>query len=967
MPTTIRSGLAASSGIQGTQNAVVVTNVVIGSATAFQPQPSLNPCPANWSCQDIGNPITVGDQSLSGSTYTVKGAGNDIWSSLDTFHYVWQQIAGDVTVNARVISQTNTDSFAKAGLMMRLNTDNASANYAVFVTPSNGVIVQYRNFSGFTSFEEASVTGTAPAYIQISRFGNAFTAYTSSDGTNWSFIPGSTVTIPNLSGTISAGIAVTSHNGGTLSTATFDSVSITNSSPSPADVCRDTWTCENIGFPTPSGDQALHQNIWTIDGGGADIWETIDSFRYIYQDISGDGTISARIVSQTNSNDWAKAGMMVRLTNDQSSPYFGVFKTPTNGVIIQYRLTEGGGSHQISAGINSSPVFVQINRNGTTYSASTSNDGITWTVIPGSSIGISSLSGTLLAGMAITSHNTVDSSQVVFDNVIINGQVASSGCPVNYTCGDIGSPTLSGSTSFNNNTFTLNGAGNDIWTTDDQFQYAYQALNGDGEIVAKVNSQTNTNPWAKAGVMIKESVTPGSKYVLMAVTPSNGLRMQYNFTGEQNGGSYTFPIWVKVKRIGNTFKTYSSSDGTNWIQVGTTNLAMNNNATAGLFVTSHSGNQLSIATFSNVTIASVSTGVPSPWTDSDIGQPAIPGSAYFSGGIFTVNGAGDDIWTTDDKFNYVNQPLNGDGSIIARVTSQANTDPWAKAGIMIKESTVSGSKYVLLATTPNNGLRMQYNFTNEQNGGTYIFSNAWMKLTRSGNTFTTFKSTDRLNWNIVGSTTLSMNTNATVGLFVTSHNGAALGNATFDNVTVSLGGALPGGWSHVDIGSPSLSGSAGFNNGTFTITGAGNDIWQNMDQFQYAYQSITGNTTIISHINSQTNTDPWAKAGIMIKESTVTLSPYILLSVTPGNGLRTQYNFTSDISDGAYSFPHWVKLTRVGNTFTSYISINGTTWSQVNQATLNINASATAGLFVTSHNGNQVSTAAFDNTSITNP
>ncbi len=90
------------------------------------------------------------------------------------------------------------------------------------------------------------------------------------------------------------------------------------------------------------------------------------------------------------------------------------------------------------------------------------------------------------------------------------------------------------------------------------------------------------------------------------------------------------------------------------------------------------------------------TVVPYPWTDSDVGNPAMPGSASYSNGVFTVNGGGADIWGGTDQFNYVSQPLTGNGSIVARVTSQSNTDPWAKSGVMIKQSTATGSNYAML-------------------------------------------------------------------------------------------------------------------------------------------------------------------------------------------------------------------------------------------------------------------------------
>ena len=96
-----------------------------------------------------------------------------------------------------------------------------------------------------------------------------------------------------------------------------------------------------------------------------------------------------------------------------------------------------------------------------------------------------------------------------------------------------------------------------------------------------------------------------------------------------------------------------------------------------------------------------------------------PGSASYASGVFTVNGGGADIWGGSDQFNYVSQPLTGNGTIVARVTSQSDTDPWAKAGVMIKQSTTSGSSYALLGVTPGNGIAFQYGFNTTVSGGSY--------------------------------------------------------------------------------------------------------------------------------------------------------------------------------------------------------------------------------------------------------
>jgi len=168
-----------------------------------------------------------------------------------------------------------------------------------------------------------------------------------------------------------------------------------------------------------------------------------------------------------------------------------------------------------------------------------------------------------------------------------------------------------------------------------------------------------------------------------------------------------------------------------------------------------------------------------------VGSPGVAGSASYASGVFTVNGGGSDIWGSSDQFNYVSQPLTGNASIVARVTSQSDTDPWAKAGVMIKQSTASGSSYALLAVTPGNGVNFQYGFNSSTSGGSYAFPNAWLKLTRTGNVITAYSSPDGTTWTEVGAADVSMTDPVTIGLFNCAHNGGALNTATFDNVSVT--------------------------------------------------------------------------------------------------------------------------------------------------------------------------------------
>lgn len=166
----------------------------------------------------------------------------------------------------------------------------------------------------------------------------------------------------------------------------------------------------------------------------------------------------------------------------------------------------------------SAPHWVRLNRTGDTFVTSESVDGSTWTVV---ATEVLPMASEVFIGLATTSHLDGTLTTAEFSSVSMTG-----GQGTWYNT-DIGNVAAAGSATENTpSAFTITASGNDIWSSNDECHMAYQLLTGDGEITAKVDSLVLTHEWAKAGVMIRETLEPNSANVFMYVSGSNGSRAQ---------------------------------------------------------------------------------------------------------------------------------------------------------------------------------------------------------------------------------------------------------------------------------------------------------------------------------------------------------------------------------------------------------------------------------------------------------
>jgi uncharacterized repeat protein (TIGR03806 family) len=184
--------------------------------------------------------------------------------------------------------------------------------------------------------------------------------------------------------------------------------------------------------------------------------------------------------------------------------------------------------------------------------------------------------------------------------------------------------------------------------------------------------------------------------------------------------------------------------------------------------------------------------LPPPWQDLDIGNTGFAGTGSLSGATFSIQASGDDIWNNADAFNFIYQPLNGDGQIVARVATLQATDGWAKSGVMIRETLNPDSSHASMFISATQGASFERRLatggasTDSTIGANTMVPPYWVKLVRAGGTFTGYASSDGINWTLVGSDTVPMAGAAYVGMAVTAHNNSVLSTSTLDNLQINI-------------------------------------------------------------------------------------------------------------------------------------------------------------------------------------
>jgi RHS repeat-associated protein len=860
------------------------------------------PLPSSWQDRDVGAVGVTGSATFANGTFTAKGSGTrTTYGTYDQMHFIYQPLLGDGTIVARVVS-TAGSTYPQAGVMIRETLDTASTN-ALVQYWSSSVSFWDRPTTGGSTTNQAGGSVTLPYWLKLVRSGNTFSGYSSYNGMTWTQI-GTSQTI-TMAQNVYIGLAVSSYVNTTLSTVTFDEVSISTPSTPPPTITNvsattgsvgsqveingsgfgatqgnslvslnnvplivnswedasiqvtipagaisgyfvvsvapsmnssnpvfftvtsqpltSTWLDQDVGQVGFAGSATYTNGTFTVKGSGTNTtYGASDQMHFVYQPLSGDGTIVARVVSATGST-YPQAGVMIRETLDPAS---------TNA-LVQYwssatsfwdRPTTGGSTTHQTASSVTLPYWVKLVRSGNTFSGYSSYNGMTWTQI-GTSQTIT-MAQNVYIGLAVCSYSNASLATATFDNVSISSTAAPAPVitSVSASTGSIGSQVL------------ITGSG-------------FGTSQG-GSLVTLNNVATTVNSWTNSSIIISIPTGSTSGFLVVSVAP-----------------------------------TMNASN----------------------------------AVFFTITAQPLS----SPWLDQDVGPVGIAGSATYTNGTFTVQGSGIQISANSDTMHFVYQPLSGDGTIIARVVT-ATGSTYARAAVMIRETLDPASKSAFVDYS-SSAVHFLYRASTGASASLSGYNTGmslpyWLKLIRSGSSFYSYASADGVNWTQIGpSQSVTMAQNVYVGLVMCAGDmyNSTLDTATFDNVSLTIGTTPV-----VTGTSPSL-GAVG---SSVTITGSGFGTTQGTSTLTFNGITATSisswsSTQIIATVPSAApagtgpvvvtvgpNTSPSTVAFDVIKPAITSIAPpaaqtfsYITLTGT-GFGTSQDSRFVSFAGAAAHAF-----------------------------------------------------------------
>ena len=495
-------------------------------------------------------------------------------------------MSGDVDVSLRVASQSLSQEWARAGVMIRATLETGAPYAATLITAGHGYAFQRRLASGTTTTYTNGNAGAAPGWVRIRRTGSLFTAYRSSDGQTWTAIASASV---SMNDQVYVGIAVSSFPTTPAAAVVADSFTVTEVAPvnqppavsltAPASGATFTAPAAIALAANASDPENQLSRVEFYSGTMLIGTDTAAPYSFTWPGVPA-GTYSLTAVAYDAGGLSAQSGAVAVTVTAPNQPPAVSLTAPANGATYTAPAT-------IAIAANAADPENQLTKvefySGATLlgTDTTAPYTFTWAGVPA---GTYSLQAVAYDAGGLTGTTA---------SVVVTVTTAPGPLPAGQQAADIGAPAIAGTTSYSSGVYQISAGGGDIWVMADRFHYVYQQVSGDMDVSLRVASQSLSHEWARAGVMIRATLETGAPYAATLITAGHGYAFQRRLasgttTTYTNGNAGAAPGWVRIKRTGSLFTAYRSSDGQTWTAIASDSVSMNNQVYVGIAVSSYS-------------------------------------------------------------------------------------------------------------------------------------------------------------------------------------------------------------------------------------------------------------------------------------------------------------------------------------------------------------------------------------------
>ncbi len=762
------------------------------------------------------------------------------------------------------------------------------------------------------------------------------------------------------------------------------------------------WTSQDIG--TTGGSASESGGMWTITADGWDIWENSDGFHYVYVPMSGDGQIVARVIDiGTGSDGWARGGVMIRETLEPDSKHVTITLTAGEGggKELLCRPSTAGNSFSAYGGTSvSPPLWLRLVREGNSFTGYYSEDGANWVQQPDSTVIDGDLTtnpvklemaADVYIGLCFTSHIEGVMRTYTFDNVSLK-------LPVTAL-----NPTPADGAIHPETWASLGWApGHTAVSHDVYFSGNFDDVNDGTPEAFQGNQDSTFLVIGFPGFPFPDGLVPGTTYYWRVD------EVEADSTTIHKGNVWSFLIPPKTAYDPNP------ADGAKFIDPDV-ELSWAEGFGAKLHTVYFGDN------FDDVNNAA--GGLPQGTTTYTPGPLKMAKTYYWRVDEFDViDTYKGDIWSFTTEGG-VRSPDPANGAVDVEHTPVLTWSPGVYAAShqvffgadedAVKNADTSSPEYKgsgNLGAESYEPEKLEWNSTyywrivevNSVNPDSPWIGSVWNFTTANFLIVDDFESYNDLEPADPGSNRIF---NTWLDGFDNPSNGSVIGygNPPFAEQTIVHSGSqsMPFAydnsfgyseailtltsnrdWTVEDATTlaiwfrgilPAFTQSP---EGVFAISAGGDDIWGTSDEGRFIYKQLSGDSSIVCQVRSVENTHEWARFGPMIRQRLDANSAHVYVMVSAGGHVEFAYRRTTDAeTDGVFTegfpTPHWVRLTRKGDTFTAEHSEDGVGWVPVgddptaSSVTIGMGQDIFIGFAYTSHAGDVMGVAEFSDVTTT--